>query len=458
VSWAAAAAGATAIQGYCVFVDTRNQYSKFSPSSAFISGAGTTTATVGSFPNTPTAFPITYQMVQTDHLTPAYAQFNGAATPNAAGSPPYTALCVTTVVCAEYLQLSPLTGDSFTRANSSSLGANWSNTVSGPGLSPMAISSNSATETGSSAALQSWLGQTFLADQFSKATINSFSDGAGDLAGISVRGTGINVDTSYTFHCYNGSSVITKRVTGTVTNLATGGANCAAGNTVELDAVGGSPTYLTGLINGSVALTATDASSPITSGAPGIFLWSSSDSLTNWMGGSLLPGNGTRSVFNQPNMWTQPQIFASPITSASLAVPNKTRTCNIVRGDQSGSALTTGNIQPQGSLWYVDAAATMTQVIVMVDAGASTVQVGYRHNGSTAAISPALTPASVSGVTDHVACANGGGTAITVEDNSVTCSTLSNSALTSGDFIETIGGTADGTSKRMSVALTYSIN
>jgi hypothetical protein len=100
----------------------------------------------------------------------------------------------------------------------------------------------------------------------------------------------------------------------------------------------------------------------------------------------------------------------------------------------------------------------VAQVIVLVDAGASTMQLGYRHNGSTTAITPTLTPASVSGITDHVACANAGGTAITVEGNSVTCSTLTNTSLTAGDFIETIGGAADGTSKRMSIAMTFTPN
>ena len=60
---------------------------------------------------------------------------------------------------------------------------------------------------------------------------------------------------------------------------------------------------------------------------------------------------------------------------------------------------------------------------VMVDAGAVTVQVGYRHNGSTTAFTPTLTPASVTGITDHVACANAGGTVITVEGHNVTCAT-----------------------------------
>ena len=85
-------------------------------------------------------------------------------------------------------------------------------------------------------------------------------------------------------------------------------------------------------------------------------------------------------------------------------------------------------------------------------------QLGYRHNGSTTAITPTLTPASVSGVTDHVACANGSGAALTIEGNSVTCSTLTNTMLSAGDFVETIGGAADGTTKRMSITMTFTPN
>ena len=266
------------------------------------------------------------------------------------------------------------------------------------------------------------------------------------------------VETFYSFSCLNGTKRIDKYVAGTATMVASTVSACAVNDVIELDAVGSSTVYLTAIVNGSSVLTYTDASSPLTTGEPGVGIWTSGDSLANWMGGSLVPGNGGQSIFGQPNTWTQPQTFASPITSASLAVANKTKTCNIVRGDQSGSALTTGNIQPQGSLCYVDASGAVTQVIVMADAGASTLQLGYRHNGATTAITGTLTPASVSGITDHVACANAGGTAITVEGNSVTCSTLSNSALTLGDFIETTGGTADGTTKRLSIAVTFSLN
>jgi hypothetical protein len=138
----------------------------------------------------------------------------------------------------------------------------------------------------------------------------------------------------------------------------------------------------------------------------------------------------------------------------------QSKTCSMIFGsnNSSGSALATADIQPQHSECDISQDWTVTTVIVYVDAGASTVQVGYRNNGSTTAISPVLTPATVSGITDPVACANTGGTAITLQGHSVTCSTLSNTALTAGDAIETIGGAADTTSKKMSVFTRITVN
>lgn len=130
-------------------------------------------------------------------------------------------------------------------------------------------------------------------------------------------------------------------------------------------------------------------------------------------------------------------------------------TCQMIIGDDAGAALASDNIAPQRSQCYEAQNSTMISVILMANAGASTAQVGYRHNGGTVAISPLLTPATVSGITDKVACANALGTAIMIEGHSVTCSALSNSVLTANDFIETIAGTADGTTSRVSLSITF---
>ena len=136
-----------------------------------------------------------------------------------------------------------------------------------------------------------------------------------------------------------------------------------------------------------------------------------------------------------------------------------TRSCVIEFGDDGASSpLATGNIQPEKSLCKVSQAAYLKEVDVMVDSGASTVQVGYRHNGSTTALTGTLTPTTVSGITDKVACANTSGTAVTIEGNSVTCGTLSATALASGDFIETLAGAGDGTSKRMTITVLWQEN
>lgn len=134
------------------------------------------------------------------------------------------------------------------------------------------------------------------------------------------------------------------------------------------------------------------------------------------------------------------------------------RTCTQIIGQDNGTALATADIQPQKSQCKIPYNATATEVDVLVDSGASTVNVGYRHNGSTTAISGVLTPATVSGITDNVACANTAGTAVTIEGHSVTCSVLTNTALTAGDWTETIGGAADGTTKRVSITTTWVIN
>jgi hypothetical protein len=450
VSWTAAVTGISVIQGYCVFVNNAPQYNFSAQSTNLVSGAATTSTTVTTTSAAPGAYPITYNMIQEHHITPTGAIFNGNSTPGAAtGTAPYTPGCIAATTCGAFFPLSPVDADSFTRANATTLGANWVNNVS-----TMQISGNAAVAAANVYALDSYVGQSFNADQFSRATIKAV-DGYG--VGVAVRTGTAGTYTAYELFCSTAGEVLQKIVSGTPTILATPSAVCAANDVIELDIAG---TYLTAIHNGSVDATYSDSS--INSGAPGVVAGNggtvTNDALINWVGGSLASNGGTTSIYNQPNTWVKPQYFASPITSASLATPNRTRSCSIIRGDQSGSALTTGNIQPQGSLCYIDATATVVQVILMVDGGASTMQLGYRHNGSATAISPTLTPASVTGITDHVACANSAGTSITIEGNTVACSPLTNTALVAGDFIETIGGAADGTSKRMSIVMTFTPN
>lgn len=135
------------------------------------------------------------------------------------------------------------------------------------------------------------------------------------------------------------------------------------------------------------------------------------------------------------------------------------RTCAFGFGAQNGPVLATADINPQPTQCYISGAATITSVILMVDTGTSSVNL-LVPNGAGGTISlTALTPATVTNIADKVACANAGGTAITIGRVSVTCSALSVSTLNAGDVINSGGtGAADGTTHRMTVFVTYQLS
>jgi hypothetical protein len=128
-------------------------------------------------------------------------------------------------------------------------------------------------------------------------------------------------------------------------------------------------------------------------------------------------------------------------------------TCSVLIGSDNGDALVNGDISPQRSQCNISFVPTIAAVIVMADAGASTIRIGGRHNNTAYNISPVLTPATVAGITDKVACANTAGTPITIEGVSVTCTALTSTSMFAGDWIETVAGTADTVTKRLSTAV-----
>jgi hypothetical protein len=153
------------------------------------------------------------------------------------------------------------------------------------------------------------------------------------------------------------------------------------------------------------------------------------------------------------------EIANNAVDSARLALINRTRTCTIQLGGDDSAALTTVQVQPQKSLCSADVTGTITQILVKADAGATTVQLAYRHSGATTNYTSAvMTPGTVSGIADKVVCSNAAGTAINVDGVSVTCGTLSTQTWTLGDSLETVAGTADGVSKRVAIFVTYTVN
>ena len=131
------------------------------------------------------------------------------------------------------------------------------------------------------------------------------------------------------------------------------------------------------------------------------------------------------------------------IASADLPAAIRYDHCDMAVGDTSGSAISSAQLGPQSRMCFVPAAATIIELDVNADADTPNVIVGRNHAGTIANIvSGALATASAGGI----ACSNTGGT--TGINGTTTCSsTLQNTSLAAGDYLELVSGTAGGTAK-----------
>ena len=187
--------------------------------------------------------------------------------------------------------------DSFSRANNPVLAAGW-NDIGVPNhrcnsTGGLTIVSNSATSASGLAGCI-FIAQQSNADQFSKATVNTIDASGLDVV---VRSTQTSVLTYYDYFCSSsGGRILRKRVAGAFTTLASTVSNCSVGDVMELDAIG---TNLYAYYNGAIDLSASD--SAVTTGFPGILVGApTTDSFTNWSGGSLPMRDATRSLYSQP--------------------------------------------------------------------------------------------------------------------------------------------------------------
>lgn len=153
--------------------------------------------------------------------------------------------------------------DDFNRVDGG-LGANWT-TISGSSIPVISFSYVAPSGGGASAAI--YTGATFSANQKACADLR-----VEDQAWVLVRGDSGN---SYYYLASNntGAVLLRKRVAGTATTMAT---YSHPGNTATLclSVSGGATTSLTASINGTPESTINDSSSPLTSGAPGVGVYS----------------------------------------------------------------------------------------------------------------------------------------------------------------------------------------
>ncbi len=137
------------------------------------------------------------------------------------------------------------------------------------------------------------------------------------------------------------------------------------------------------------------------------------------------------------------------------------RTCDIVIGDVSGSAISDAQLGPQYRLCQVQGASTLLQVTVSSNNGTPSVIVGrsrcttFTTGVCTAETRVNLLSGALSAATGGFdACSNTGGT--TGFDGGTTCTnTLQNTTLNKGDYIELVSGTAGGVAKLMTIHVVY---
>jgi hypothetical protein len=137
-----------------------------------------------------------------------------------------------------------------------------------------------------------------------------------------------------------------------------------------------------------------------------------------------------------------------------MAVANTYRVCDIPVGDTSASILTTAQLGPQSRVCFIPAASTIVEMDVNADAGTPSVLVGRNHAGTIVNIvsGTGLLTAAAGGI----ACSNTGGT--TGINGATTCSsTLQNTSLSAGDYLELVSGTPS-TAKFFVVHIVYTIN
>lgn len=156
-------------------------------------------------------------------------------------------------------------------------------------------------------------------------------------------------------------------------------------------------------------------------------------------------------------------LVNNAVTSAKEAVVNTYRTCDIVVGDTSGSVLVDAQLGPQKHICKIPAGAIVVEIDVDADAGSPQVIVGrgrcttFTSNTCSAETIVNLVSSALAVSSGFEKCSNTGGT--TGLDGGTTCSsTLQNTSLSAGDWIQLVSGTAGGTAKFFAAHIVWTVN
>jgi hypothetical protein len=150
-------------------------------------------------------------------------------------------------------------------------------------------------------------------------------------------------------------------------------------------------------------------------------------------------------------------IAANAVTPAKASAALRTDTWSFNLGtDDTSADLTNTNIGPQGRIFMVPVACTVSEITVAANAGTPSVIVRKNHAGTTTNLLSNTLPTYTAGApqcaTINVSCADSVGT---VKHSTISIVTTSSAnVLAAGDWIETTSGVASTGAKRLSVAVT----
>lgn len=148
--------------------------------------------------------------------------------------------------------------------------------------------------------------------------------------------------------------------------------------------------------------------------------------------------------------------ISGPVASSVIPTTHRRRTCNIVVGaDNATSPLVDADLAPQGHQCWIYAAATIVEMNVSADAGTPSISVARNRAGALASITAAPLQTAAAG---GIACANAAGSGLGLDGVTTCAVALTTTALAAGDFLDLNGGVAGGTAKRVSLAVTFTID
>jgi hypothetical protein len=155
-------------------------------------------------------------------------------------------------------------------------------------------------------------------------------------------------------------------------------------------------------------------------------------------------------------------IATNTIASGNMQTQLIRRTCQIVVGADGASVALSNSDLAQKQFCQIPYIATVNEIDVTADAGTPSVTVGVSNCTAAPCTSGNITVSNL--VSSALATASSGAAACsktsasTGFDNVTTCSsTLQNTAIAAGNYINLVSGTAGGTAKRMTIVVHYTV-